>query len=439
MQKTAQKRNILNKIREKINVPGAAMEGFFKPELTRIMNELRIADDNIRTVLVGQKIGDANIDPGDKTSAKDLLKSARTNFSRREYMAAIGDLGRFHKKMYDVTQYIKTLDMNVNKIHHKFLFQDLDDKQKDHIKGLREHMSRLSSELKEEYFIKEAGIMDFFLNLPFLASKRGRALRAWEKKYPTVAKDLREGSSRLLDQADSLFNDTLSLLKEMGSARATRAIDSYMDGAKKIIGQFNKFDGGDRGFKSFYQKTVQPWLVKFDEYEKEHGIDGDSITNETPSAIVPDAGELGKKEVIAPPAKMPEVPELNFPASTPAVPEQKSLFGPAGTIWSAPIGSITPALQQEPQGPKTDPGMAVQPPMEPASNPPPGLSKSELVAWEILHPKTSHVKFINSLEKLSNEDPSILAGYISKYAKLIQNTDLETAIKLFGIVKKIRG
>src|SRR5580693_6246194 len=119
--KTAQKRSVLNQLREKINMPGNYLEGFFKPELDRVMTSLKELDDRIRAVLTGKKIGNAE-PPADGLAAKDLVKSAKTNFNRREYIAGIVDLGKFHKKMFDITQDVSKFFVDVNKIHNKFLF-----------------------------------------------------------------------------------------------------------------------------------------------------------------------------------------------------------------------------------------------------------------------------------------------------------------------------
>src|SRR5271166_1205891 len=99
MNKIAQRRSLLNQLREKINIPGAYLEGFFKPELDRVMTSLKELDDRIRSVLTGKKIGKAEA-PADNVAVKDLLKSAQKNFNRREYMAVVADLGHFHKKMW---------------------------------------------------------------------------------------------------------------------------------------------------------------------------------------------------------------------------------------------------------------------------------------------------------------------------------------------------
>ena len=40
-------------------------------------------------------------------------------------MAGVADLGQFHRKMYVLTQAIDGFFVDVNKIHHKFLFEGL--------------------------------------------------------------------------------------------------------------------------------------------------------------------------------------------------------------------------------------------------------------------------------------------------------------------------
>ncbi len=84
----------------------------------------------------------------------------------------------------------------------------------------------------------------------------------------------------------------------------------------------------------------------------------------------------------------------------------------------------------------------------PVAGPPPGVTtQSPPFATptglpgedeEALQNKYNHQSFYESLQSLSNEDPRILAAYISKYAKSIQKNDLATAVKLFNIVKRIK-
>lgn len=382
MNKTAQKRSVLNQLREKINIPGAMVEGFFKPELDRIMNDLRIADDNIRTILTGQKIGKADTEFTSGKSVKDLLKSARSNFNRREYMMGVAELGEFHKRLADVSKYIQKLDMSVNRIHHNFLFQNMSEDQKQNLQKFQEYMSK-ASESSSEDLVKEAGIMDFFYNI---GTKRGRALAIWEKKYPNVVKDLRDGGVRLLDLADSALSNTLSLLKEMAVARATRKVDDYMEAAKKIEREYTKFDGGDRGFRAYYSNIILPYIKRQAQFEAEEAKTTAPVSENIPIPLT---------NKVAPPA----VPDLDIKEqATPTVP---------------PATPTQPTAVVEEEAPITD-----------RPQPPPT--------------HVAHKNFYASLESMGQEKPSILAKYIAKYATSIQAADPEMAIKLFNIVRKIK-
>src|ERR1700677_4593204 len=140
MQKTAQKRSVINKLREMTNVSGLAAENFFNPQFKEVMENLREIDANIRAIATGQEIDGADPDPGntgDSRSLKDLLKSAKSNFNRREYMTAVAELGNFHKKFFDINQQIGKLHNKVNEVHHQFLFQDLDEDRKKQLHDLK--------------------------------------------------------------------------------------------------------------------------------------------------------------------------------------------------------------------------------------------------------------------------------------------------------------
>jgi hypothetical protein len=411
MDKLAQDRSILNKIREKINVPGAMVEGFFKPELDRIMNDLRMADDNIRSILTGQKIGKADAEFTGGKSVKDLLKSARSNFNRREYMAGVADLGEFHRRMFDVTKFIHKLDLSINRIHHNFLFQNLDDKQKQNIKGLQEYMSSAAAVYNEPDLIKEAGIMDFFYNI---GTKRGRALAIWEKKYPNVVKDLRDGGMRLLDGADSALANTLTLLKEMATARATRKVDDYMAAAKKIEREYARFDGGDKGFRSYYSNIILPYIKRQEQFEAEEA----AKAKPTETSIPPSPGSSGPPTVpTGPPSGMQQAaPPLGGP------PGASPPFAPPAQEEAAPDTQRSPVSDNEPI-PLVTPKDKVR--IAPQEEP-----KVRVAA--------AHRSFYNSLETMGKEDPSILSKYISKYATSIQYSDPATAIELFSIARKIK-
>jgi hypothetical protein len=449
MDKLAQKRSILDKYKHPVtNVTGLMAEKFFAPELKRVMGLLNNADDSIRSILTGTKIG-TGASPEDKGAVKELLKSARTNYNRREYMSAISDLGRFHKKMADATKLIQTLNLGVDRIHHDFLFQGLNTEQKSNIQKLREHMG---ASVDIEFFIKEAGIMDFYYNN---LTHRGTALKAWEKRYPNVVKRLRDGLANLLDNAESLLSETLGALKEMSIARSGRLVDKYVDEAKKISNAFTKFDNGKNGFKPYYNEVIKPFLDKQDEYDKEDKAPASPAAEVTgPSVPVADPSALADQPVgtvrdAAPPmqSSMPYAPPSMAPPSAQNFkqPEPSFKFPPVPTGIKAPPSSAAPfnlvnKLEQKPTvvPPVRDTSRSPAPAME-ASDEDEGF-KSDQLAKEMWGGKAAkHYSFIKTLESFAGESPLVLAGFISKYAKKVQSEDPEIAIRLFKIVKNLRG
>jgi hypothetical protein len=401
-------RGFFNNLREKINAPGAFVDGIFKPELNRVMESLKALDDRVRSELTGKQIGKAE-EPAIKQSAKDLLKLSRTAFNRREWMSGVSDLAMFHKKIQAIVNDIDKFFVDVNKIHHRFLFEGVDDEK---INRLRQHMEPKGASLIADQLIKEAGIIDSLFN--FFTS-RGRGLAAWEKKYPKETKALREGGLKLLDQAETVLANAISTMKDMATARATRRPDEYMDSANKIKSDFNKFDGA---FKSYYQTAVTPWMRIKDEMDKELTK---NQTTGTPATTGPAPGksELGHESEPAPappggPAA-PAAPPANLPPMGRFVTVGPSSFvqpSPAAPPSdNAPDTERTPQVRIAPTVDTGDPKIRVQ----------------------------THERFYQSLESMSAEDPRILCSYIAKYATSIQGDDPETAIALFSIVKKLKG
>lgn len=423
MQKTGQKRSILNKLREMTNVSGIAAEKFFNPEFKRVMESLRKSDNTIRSIISGTVISskdesesvDEDVLKGDPTSLKDLLKAAKSAINRREYMSAAADLGRFHKKMYDVVQFISQLNLDVDKVHHEFLFKDLTPEQKEHLQSLK---GRFAS-TQNEYFIKEASIMDFFMNI---GTKRGRALAAWEKRYPKIVGKIKTETAAIYQKSEALLQITLSILKEMATARAVRNIDNYMEAAKKIVKSFSAYDSGKGGFKGYYNDTVKPFLEKIDLVEKKP-------EDISPTKKVEEVKDISKQEI---PVEKKDAPapkfeaELNMPAQKPEAPVVPAL--PNQTDPSPPPSGMEsgPPLPTSGFGyPKVPTNLGPPVPAHDTSILPPPIEKP------------AYRQFLAALETMGNEDPIFVHAFIKKYAKAIQSTDPEISIQLFQIAKNI--
>ena len=250
MQKTAQKRSVLNKLREMTNVSGIAAEKFFNPEFKKVMESLRAKDDEIRSIVSGEDIGEGSAG-SDPMSAKSILKSARSNFNRREYMSSIADLSRFHKKAIDVVMVIRSLNKDVDAVHHEFLYKDLPEDKIKHLNDLKQRFAATQAQL-----IKEAGIADFLVNI---GTKRGRALALWEKRYPEKTKKLKNSIESLLKDSDTFLDKLLLHLKEMASARSTRNVDVYVGKANDILSSYSKYDNS---FKNQYNTVLKPFLAE---------------------------------------------------------------------------------------------------------------------------------------------------------------------------------
>lgn len=429
MQKTAQKRSILNKLREMSNVSGIAAEKFFNPEFQRVMESLREKDSSIRAMVAGKEIDGA--DPGsDPISLKELLKSAKSGFNRREYMTAVANLGRFHKKLFDVVQLVNNLGLDVDKVHHEFLFKDLDE---EHKKQLVDLKSRFASQQKAA-LIKEASIMDFFYNI---GTKRGRALAAWEKRYPKQIGRLKKDTANLLGKSEATLSQVLSALKEMAGARAVRNIDNYMKGADKVVKAYQNYD---RLFKDYYATNIKGFLEK--------------VELISPTEKVPDAKELGKQEIPAdttppsdnlptipagPPSGMDGKKTMNIPTVV-GPPISTDVSEPPSSPYS-PTALAPGKVPTIPPAPGV-PSVSDTTPSPPPSFPPAGEGDENFPSDQLakrMWGKSSHQKFLASLESLSGESPALLASYIKRYAQSIQVNDLEASIELFKIAKSIKG
>lgn len=411
MQKTAQKRSILNKLREMSNVSGIAAEKFFNPEFERVMNSLRETDDKIRAVATGKDI--EGQDPGDPSSLKDLIKGAKSNLNRREYMTSIAFLGRFHKKLYEIVQALDKFNADVDQVHHDFLFKDLDEDQKKHLSDMKSRFAAVRS----YNLVAQAGIMDFLHNI---SSERGRALAAWEKRYPRQVSKLKKDTNILIAKSESVLSNLLSALKEMASARAARKVDDYVKGASRLTTIYSSYD---KLFRDHYASNVKGFL------DKQEFL--------SPTKKVEDSG-LGSQDVGTTPPPSSEVPDLEVPEDNEAVPLTNSKTVPSPPPDTVVEDAYDNASQPNSGAfapPKVPSGFNVTP-LPPIQDDHAEVNEDELE--EIVPPKSAHKKFVNSLEAMANEKPSLIAAHIRSYAKSIQASDMETAIALLKLAKSIK-
>lgn len=432
MQKVAQKRSLIDKLIEKTNIGGIATEKYFSPEFQQIMDQLRQVDDGIRAIVAGEQIGEASA-PSDPISLKELLKSVKSNLNRREYIKAVADLSRFHQKTAEIVKLISFLKVNVDKIHEKFLFQDLDEESKKHLSSL---MKRWSANLYfEKNLRKQANIADFLTNI---GTERGRALSAWEKRYPNKVKKLKDDTVSLLSLSERLLSIILSSLKDLARARAKRNPDNYITIANKIPVAYKNYDQADNGFKKYYENNIKEFLEK-----QEFASPKDNIVAPLPASSPLPVLNKQKDDTTT-------LPIIPSPSPTTVVPvppinEPQSL---TKTIVTGPPSGMSPA-RIPPMPPARIPPMPPIPTLKPkpiSTEPHTTIINDDntdtydvVKTQELLPPiKTSHKKFFNSLKFMKNESNLLLSSHIKRYAQSIWSTDPETSIKLFKISQSIK-
>ena len=462
MNKIAQRRGIFNKLREMTNVSGIAAEKFFNPQFEEVMDTLRAVDGNVRSIVAGKQLDGG--DPGQITrSLKDILASAKSNLNRREYMTTVAELGRFHSKMREILTEFQRLHQNLDKVHHQFLFQDLDEEHKKELQNLQKRWAARQDALVKEAFGES--IKDFLHNA---LNERGRALGFYEKRYPKQVRALKAAAGRMITRSQAALGIILSALKDMASARAARNPDRYVQAASKIEKAYGAYDAS---FKEFYNGNVKeyerffkanPELAKEAPAGEETGDGSSEEPRDTDPGMSPPSG-VGDRTTHAPTGDTvpPEqdtyrpTGDSDVPTPMPAIPKARSKeFGPdienymnqlhqiqqdsnAPTEHAPPPSGVpgVPGASSPQPPPKSGPTMMG---VAPQANPPknltipygPGMSTPA---------KSAHQNFYESLEAMSGEHPHVVAAYISKYASLIQYSDPTTAIQLFKIAKSVRG
>lgn len=240
MEKNAQKRGPLTKLRELINVPGEKAMGLFSPQFVELMNLLREIDDEVR----------------DKaTNLKNLIKLAKTNFNRREYMVAVYFLGQFHEQIELINNEFSKLSSAVDAKHHEFLFSDIEPENIDYlVRKLGPKFERPKSSSSRAYISKNASFSDWWYNI---TSDRGRALSVWEKAFPKQAKELKNQISGMISKSESILDFLLDTLKTLASFRAQRKLEDYLKTSEKFKSKYLSYNSA---FATFYNTHIKAFV-----------------------------------------------------------------------------------------------------------------------------------------------------------------------------------
>ena len=500
MDKLAQKRGLWNKIKENTDLAGRLSEKYFDKALGEVMNKLRTeVDDPIRSIVAGKEMGEpvfpAGVSIGDR-GLKSVVRSAKSNINRREYMLAIDDLGYFRDHMRDVSKILESF--RIDPVHHNQAIVPEDSGVVDRIESRMQAEAGFIDDSIDAYKNFQSGVKDVGHNL---VSDRGRALRSWQKSYPKTAKKLTNALNRLIRSAELFLNNTvIPELYKMSGFRAARKPEDYILAGAKIVSGFAKFNAE---FKEINDKEIKPYISIIKSFGPaapkveapvESTVSVDPLipakpvqqtkpdkplserVKDTLNQTVPTVFEVANhvsttSQPVSKPESKPVESEVNLPEDV-----RQELTGPNTELKSTnpepnKAQILRERLQRRPSPKENKPEIALpasestkqkekakqEPPKEDEQVDNWGLpelpaadkKKTEPTAVET--PSNDNgignnngnwrgkmsANLIDSLQSLSNESPQILAMYIYKYAKMIEKTDKQMADKLFDIVSSI--
>jgi len=284
LQKIAQRRNFLQWLHEKANVPRKVVE-HFSSEYGKQMAQLREVDDALRFEA--------------RMLASDLGQARRALKERRYVDVAhfAGNINDDLKRMREAGSVLISFQQS----------------QMDEFYGHQEH-----ADVGRDYFKAEAGLSDVFHGIGRMYS--GHVI---ERMYKKQLKQRHKAIGSLVDLAEALVNQVLRTLKEMGTLRARGDVGSYITNLKNIEKRRSSFE---ELFKNIYQSQIAPMIQRMQEQQSKQ----EAVEPEWPSF----------------PVSAPDVPvaEQTVPAVEPQVTDETPL---TVTLMSEPTAAEQPAAAEQ--------------------------------------------------------------------------------------------
>jgi len=439
MNKIAQRRGVFNKIREKLNAPGEALSGVFSPEFTRLMDTLRQVDDDAREKAI---------------DLKDMLKVAKSNFNRREYMTCISYLGKFHERIDEIKLELTKLNREAHAVHNEFLFGELDNEHKEFLFNKMPERFKAKPVAKkadtgkaDDGMSKEAGVKDWWHNI---TSDRGKSLKHWEQRFPKEAKELKRQTERMLNRSEMFLNLILSTFKQLATFRATRKLEDYIKLSDTFIAKFGAYDAA---FSEYFNGAVKKYIDAQRDSEQRKA-ESDAARSAVPATssevpVVLDPNAVPVRDTVmdsGPPSGVESVTDsLKEDLNSPKVFPTRDSDPPQSVI---PVAKETGPVATAPTTPAPPKPVA----KAPLSTYPPPVSinpeqaKQNLKEYDLENPSfpppprvptITTQEFIDKITKLSNGNPAVLSLEILRFAKTIEKTDKPTSERLLAIAKSL--
>lgn len=304
MDKFAQRRSFFSKMREKANITGKILESL-NPEFRDMMDKVRDSDTVVRE---------------HAENIKDLIRSARSLYRRRDYLSCATNIGAFHERCRYIAAELEKLKRNVNLKHYEFILDQFDDTAKEQLFSYNPNEPlKTETAVLPMFLQKQAGLSDWWYKIkdPIadighnLLTEKGIAMKSLEKRFSIAfLKTLRADTGFMLGRAEDLLNLLLGVFKRLSSAMATRNIDEYIKNGEIFIKRFNTFHGN---YVKYYEKNITPLKKYYEDLKKKEAPlvpkEKSVPLEEAKTELVETIPPSDKKVVITP--NVPELPAGN--------------------------------------------------------------------------------------------------------------------------------
>lgn len=244
MDKIAQERGLLNKLREHADITGKLLESI-NPKFHKMMADLRATDEKIRQYAA---------------QSKDLIKSAKSLVNRKDYLSAASTMSAFHERCRYIAAELENFVKNIDLDSYEILLNQFDDEQKERIFG---YDPNKSLNLNDVSFAKDleilaalekkAGLSDWWHNL---TDERAKAMKALEKRFSvSFLKDIKNNSINMFNESQRFLQFLLNTFSKLAIALAKRKPSQYIELAKLFSQKFLSYH---KSFVKYYDKNIKP-------------------------------------------------------------------------------------------------------------------------------------------------------------------------------------
>jgi hypothetical protein len=428
MDKLAQDRGLLNKLREKTNITGKILESL-NPEFQEMMDRLRATDEKIRS---------------HADQIKDVVRAAKSHTNRRDYLSAATNISAFHERCRFISAELQKFIKGVNLKHYKFLLDQFDDEQKQALFGydpnkeinLEEESQAVDDRVIIAALKRYAGLSDWWFKItdPIgdlahnLSTSRGIAMRQLEKKFSIAfLKELKANTTVMTIRTQRFLSILLSTFKALATALAKRNVDQYVKAAKSFISKFAVYH---TQFVKYYTDNIVPLKERhnelLEEAKAEKAAKEEAMKKEEDVPRQAEEDKARKLEEEA--AKQREIsPPSSYVQTRPGMPGHIPMVTVPGA-GKLPTGRI-PVPHQGPMKETPEEKMYLGKNLE-------NLLKDEENPFDLTKRKAAN--FITRIEKFAEiEDHKSLMLEVLAFSETLENSDPETSLKLIAIAEGI--